>query len=99
MVRVSNPSEFPAGHKFMILIFSTSYIHHAADQRSIDAPGHGYGAYDEPVNRTDHFAVKDEEELQKELNTLYSRDKNRKDILVLEISRNVKVGVSVQVDF
>lgn len=99
MIRISKPNEFPTDHKFLVIIFSTSYIHHAADQRSIDAPGHGYGAYNEAINQKELIAIKDQDELQKELEKLYTKDKNRKDISVLEIGRVVPIDVSVKVHF
>ncbi len=99
MAHFFNPNEFPAGYKFIVQIFSTTYIHHEADRRSIEAPGHGYPAHDEPIHQVEQIALKDEKELQEELQRLYTKDKNRKDILVLEINRVVPVGVSVQVDF
>lgn len=40
-------SDVPAGEHYAIIQFSS--IHIPGDQRSIDAPGHGYPAHEEPT--------------------------------------------------
>lgn len=82
----------------MLIVFKVEHIHHEADQRSKDFPGHGYPAHTEDIQAPEMFSFTDSVELENELVKLYNKDKNRKDMTVLEINKVVPVGVSLKIE-
>lgn len=98
MVKVKSPTDLPNGTLFLLIIFRVQHVHHEADQRSKDFPGHGYGEYTESIEAPEMFAFSDSTSLELELVRLYNQDKNRKDLVVLHIRQVVSTGVYVKVD-
>ena len=98
--KISTPNDFPKDHKYMLIIFSTSSVYIPDDQRAIETHGaHGYPGGTQTFSTPEFYSFPDRESLGVELKKLYEKDRNRRDILVLEIGKIVPVGVSVQVDF
>jgi hypothetical protein len=58
---ITQPSDLPESGE-LIIVISSSIIHHDGDERSRTNPGHGYSAYDEIVPVVNAFA--NEEDLK-----------------------------------
>ena len=58
MSEVTNKKRMPKGPHWAIVTYGS--IHHSADQRSIDNPGHGYPAYSEEIVKYQAFEVEDD---------------------------------------
>lgn len=103
MINISSPSDALKGHHYLIVIFKTTSIHHAAtegDERSRTNPGHGYpaqSAYTQEVKTPKIQAYQTKEELLKELKRLYESDRNRKDILIFEVNGTISVSLDLNV--
>ena len=63
MIQVKGPNDVPEGHHYAVLIYETGSIHVEGDQRSRDAPGHGYPEHTEHYNSFEHWVTTDREVL------------------------------------
>lgn len=63
MVRVNGPNEVPEGHHYAVLIYSRDSIYVPGDQRSREAPGHGYPEHTENFDTFEHWITTDREVL------------------------------------
>ena len=87
--------DIPSVDHFAIITESTYYT--AADQRSIDCPGHGYPA--SSADYVEYCAFLSEEEWKEEINTLSTRrygSKNFKAIVVKVPTVTTKIEVTIK---
>jgi len=98
MVKVKSASEIPQYTKFLLIIFSTTSVFVPGDVRSRTNPGHGYPEHTDVYSTTEIYAFTEYGPLETELHRLYSQDKNRRDISVIQVSVVVPVGVSLKID-
>lgn len=63
MVRVKGPDDVPEGHHYAVIIYSTGSIFVPGDQRSREAPGHGYPEHTEHYESFEHWVTIDREVL------------------------------------
>lgn len=98
MIEIKSPKEFPAGHQWLIIVFGQERTLIPGDERSRTNPGHGYPEHTVVTPTKTMMAVEGQEELSKELEELYKKDRLRGDILVLEVSRTVFVNVGLKID-
>ena len=89
----NNPADIPMGEHFAILVSSSTHV--PGDQRSIDAPGHGYPAHS--VSHWDYILFETEDEWKAEINKLTLRnDKNFVPIKANRPTIEVKTDVKIE---
>ncbi len=101
MKTVNNPSEFPNTEHYAIILFDKNCIHHEADQRSKDCPGHGYPAYTETVNNFKYISFDKTEagklEWELKVQSLYKDKPTRNDIVVFEAGAKASITTTVTI--
>ncbi len=98
MKKILGVTDFPSGHHYLIIVSKTESIYIPGDERSRTNPGHGYPEHTETVHSFVMIACVDEVELKEELERLYKQDRNRTDVVVLNVSGVVKTKATIQVD-
>jgi hypothetical protein len=54
---ITGTSNIPEGRSYVIQFYENYSVHHEGDQRSKDAPGHGYPAYTENILKVRQFVT------------------------------------------
>jgi len=95
MLSLKSLSDYPKEAKYLLIKFSVQSIYHEGDERSRSNPGHGYPAYTETLHTSEVFAFMDQSSLEVELQRLYTENRTRTDLLVVEINRQVNIKATI----
>ena len=98
MAKVKNVSDYPEDTKYLLIVLKNTSVHHEADQRSIDYPGHGYGAYTETFSSPEIYAYSNIEELSAHLQRLFQEDPKRTDFIALHVEEKLSVSHTISLD-
>lgn len=93
-VFVNCREDFPPGEHFAIIKFSS--VHIPADQRSIEAPGHGYPARDQPTITYQYYLSK--EDWEEAIRLLEIFPVVEKYVAVRVITASVKKNIEITIN-
>ena len=97
MKQVRSPADVPQGTHFAVLIYKVRQIDIPGDERSRQAPGHGYPAHTEEIPSTEHWVTTDKDALAK---FVYKQQQAKEQIVFFEVTRlgslQVKVDISLK---
>jgi hypothetical protein len=92
MKLVKHPNDIPNEPHYVILIFNTLTYHVEGDERSKQAPGHGYPEHTETHLEIIYRVTTSREEWEKEIQKLHARDPGRDDLAAFYVSKMAKVN-------
>lgn len=92
MSNVTNKDRMPRGPHWAIVTYSSVY--HAADQRSIDCPGHGYPAYSEEVVK--YQAFENEDDWKEQIREYKARNETFTAMKVIPAKITTEINVDVE---
>lgn len=61
---LTHTKELPNITHFAAVVFKTHSVYHEGDQRSKDAPGHGYPAHTETINAVEYISFGSKQEME-----------------------------------
>jgi hypothetical protein len=61
MKPIKGPEDVPDDRHYAVIIYATNTVHIPGDQRSRDAPGHGYPEHTEVFNNFEHWVTTERE--------------------------------------
>ena len=103
MLRVKGPADVPNGHHFAVLIYCKSSVYVLGDQRSREAPGHGYPEHTDHFDIFEHWITEDNEILHaflREIEEEHKRDFSKKEPYVFfEVAKKGQLQMTTKVLF
>ena len=70
MQRVQAPDDVPSGTHYAVLVYKTTCVHVPGDERSRQAPGHGYPAHTVTNDTFEHWVTADKRALEAKVRAL-----------------------------
>ena len=100
MNKVRTPIDIPEGPHYAVLVYSTHSTHIPGDQRSRDAPGHGYPAHTETSNTVEHWVTLSPTALGEKIEQLSETPKyqDKPVFVVLKVEKKLSVTTRTSVD-
>lgn len=99
---VNDPSKFPVGRHYAILLFKKWSFHHEGDERSRTHPGHGYPAYTESGIETEYYFFLDQSEWESAVSILHQfplpSDYTAFRAFIVEGTAKIKATVNVDIE-